>query len=321
MGSPEDNDFMRRNIKRASELTAAPAPIRVAALRPHTKCMRRHERALRSCRMHLTGKSVHDLRIATRRLLAQLELLQSFVADRAFRKVRRGLKRQLRASAMLRDAQVQLVTMQALLPEHPELAPVYRHLERNEQCLRRFAKRNLKGGGKLLRRLKAVERGAESGLRARNAIPRYRATVRSVIGRASLRLAQFRRTPPRDSAGIHRFRIALKKLRYLVESLPAELSVAKPEAIRLIRTHLGMMGEIHDLGLLIVRLQGMTAKKKRGLDRFEPVRRSLRSQYSAQVAGWRRRTEELFSSLDAISRADPRRPQRAAPGKPSPANP
>jgi len=316
---PGDPDFMRRNIKRASESTAAASSIRAAVLRPHAKCMRRHERALRRCQARPTAKSVHDLRIATRRLLAQLELLQSFVPDRALRKARRRLKGQLRASALLRDAQVQLETMHEMLPEHPELAPVYRHLEKNEQCLRRFAKRNLGGGGRLLRRLKAIERGAASGLCARDAIARYRATVRLVIGRASRRLAQFRLSPPRDSGGIHRFRIALKRLRYLIESLPEELSAPKPKVIGLIRAQLGLMGRIHDLDLLIVRLEGISAKKKRRHDRLEPIRRSLRLKYRAQVAGWRRRAKELFAGIDALSRDDPRLPRRAGERAPSPA--
>jgi len=264
---------------------------------------------------------VHDLRIATRRLLAQLELLQPLVPDRILRKVRRGLKKQLRATALLRDAQVQLLRVRALLPEHPELEPACRHLEGNEGCLRRLARRNLKGGGKLRRRLKAAGKRAESGLRAPNAILRYRASVRAAIRRASLRLEEFRRSPPRDSAGIHRLRIALRKFRYLVESLPAGLTLLKPEEIRLIRTHLDLMGEIHDLDLLIVRLRGIPAKRGRGKNGLEPVRRSLRRKYSAQMAAWRGRTRELFSSLDAISRADPRFPPQAGPGRPPPADP
>jgi CHAD domain-containing protein len=279
--------------------------------------VRRHEKALRRCRRRFSEKSVHDLRIATRRLIAQLELLNPFIPGRTFRKVRRRLKRQLNASALLRDAQVQVLQVRGLLPEHPELAPVYRHLEMNELSLRRLAKGKLKGGGKLLRRLQAVEKTIAAGLRARNGIPRYRATMNLALRSASVRLADFRRSPPRDSEGIHRLRIALRKLRYLAESLPAGLSVLKPAEIRLIRSHLDLMGEIHDLDLLIERLRGVTTKGKRVMSGFGPIRKSLRSKYVAQVRSWRGRTTELSASLDAISRADPLLPEDAGLGRPS----
>jgi len=256
---------------------------------------------------------VHDLRIATRRLLAQLELMQPLIPGRTFRRVRRRLKRQLRATALLRDAQVQRLRVTGLLAAHPELEPACRHLERNERCLRRFARRRLKGGGGLRRRLKAVGKSTALSLLGRNAALRYRVSLRAAIRRASLRLEEFRRSPPRDGEGIHRLRICLRKFRYLVESIPAEVSALRPEEIRLIRTHLSLMGEIHDLDLLIARLQGIPTKRKRGQNGFEPIRRSLRRQYSAQVAAWRRRTRELFSGLDAMSEADPPFAQQAMP--------
>jgi len=253
---------------------------------------------------------VHELRVTTRRLLAQLELLRPFIPAGTFRKVRRRLKKQLNASALLRDAQVQLLSVRGMLPEHPDLAPVHSHLEKKEQSLNRLAKRKLKGSGRLLRRLKAIKGLAASGLSTRKGILLYRATSRLAIRRACLRLAQFRRDPPRDPAGIHRFRVALKKFRYLAESLPAELSVLRPEEIRLIRTHLDLMGEIHDRDLLIGRLRQVTAKKVGEKGRFGPLWKSLRRQYSARVRAWRRRTAELFSSLEAISGADPLLPRR-----------
>jgi len=286
----------------ASEPESEPA--RGAAFRAHAKCMRRHEKALRRCQKRFSEKSVHKLRIETRRLLAQLELLGPFVPERTLRKVQRSLKKQLRASTFLRDAQVQLQQVRGLLPEHPELEPVYRHLKKNEQSLRRLARKKLKGGDKLLRRLKAIERNVALDLGAPESVERYREAVRLALRNASGRLADFRLSPPRDSAGIHRLRVALKKVRYMVESLPAELSVLTPAEIRLIRSHLDLTGGIHDLELLIVRLKRIATKKMREQGGLKPLWRSLRRDLSAQMQDWRRRSEEVLSSLDAISRAD-----------------
>jgi len=289
------------------------APSPVPGPSPFAQGILRHEKALRRCRKRFSEKSVHKLRIETRRLLAQLELLRSLIPGRAYRKAQRGLKRQLRASTFLRDAQVQLQQVRALLPRHPELGPVFRHLERNERCLRRFARRRLKGGGKLLRRLWAIDRDAAPELCAPSSSRRLREAVRLALRRASGRLAEFRASPPRDAAGIHRLRVALKKFRYMAESLPAGLSVLAPAEIAAIRTQLGMTGEMHDLDLLIARLKRIATRQLREQRQFGPLWRSLRREQTVQMRAWVRRAGELIASLDAVAESNSRLTPRAEP--------
>jgi CHAD domain-containing protein len=295
-----------------------PAPAQGAGVSPFAEGILRHEKALRRCRKRLSEKSVHRLRIETRRLLAQLELLRSLIPVRRYRKARRGLRRQLRASTLLRDAQVQLLQVEELLPKRPELGPVFRHLEKNERCLRRFARRKLKGAGKLHRRLKAIEEGAAPELCAPDPSRRLREAVRLALRRASGRLAEFRAGPPRGSEAIHRLRVALKRFRYMAESLPAGLSVLTPAESAAIRSQLGLTGEMRDLELLVVRLRASAATRGRDRGSFASLWRSLRLEQSGRARAWLRRAGELASSLDAISQSDTRLAQRADPGTPLP---
>jgi CHAD domain-containing protein len=301
--------MIRRKTKSAAGTRSrkgAAAPAHGAGPGPFAEGILRHEKALRRCRKRLSEKSVHKLRIETRRLLAQLELLRSLIAGREYRKAQRGLKRQLRASTLLRDAQVQLPQVRALLAKRPELEPVFRHLEKKERSLRRLAGRELRGGNRLLRRLRAIGEDAAKELCAPEPSRRLREAVRLALRRASGRLAEFRAGPPRDDAGIHRLRVALKKLRYMAESLPAGLSFLTPAEIAAIRSQLGLTGEMRDLNLLVARLRAVAARQKRGKGKFGPLWRSLRREESTRTRAWLRRAGELAASLDAISQSDAR---------------
>lgn len=290
-----------------------------ADLGPLAACIERHERALRRCRKRFSEKSVHRLRIATRRLLAQIELVRPLVGARNFRRARRGLRRQLRASTLLRDAQVHLLQVRALLAERPELAPVCRVMEKNERCLRRLTARKLKGGAKLSRRLKAIKRGAATELGAPGSARRQREAVRTALLRAAGRLAASRGGPPGDPEGIHRLRVALKKFRYIAESLPAGLSVLTPKEASGVRRLLDLTGEMRDLELLTASVKAIATRKMRARGRLAPLWRALRREQAARTGVWRRRSRELHATLDAVFQADARlarQPQRGGPAAP-----
>ena len=82
----------------------AVGPLLAAALNNQWRSYRAQ---LRHCQEHFSEEAVHQLRVATRRLLAQITLLSSVTPSAPLEKARRILKRRLAALGNLRDAQVQ----------------------------------------------------------------------------------------------------------------------------------------------------------------------------------------------------------------------
>ena len=84
-------------------------------------------------------ETVHEVRVASRRLMAQCDLLKSVAPGAAVDKARRTLKRQLKAFSAVRDVQVQRDFVEHHLTEFPELVLVREFLERNEHRLAKVA--------------------------------------------------------------------------------------------------------------------------------------------------------------------------------------
>jgi len=80
------------------------------ALRPLERALKRQWQSYRAelqrCQEKLSEKSVHRSRVAARRLLATLELVDAFLSPGLLKKARHGLKQHLDIFDDLRDAQV-----------------------------------------------------------------------------------------------------------------------------------------------------------------------------------------------------------------------
>src|SRR5437867_1660483 len=72
---------------------------------------------LKRCRKKGSERSVHDLRVATRRLIAAVDLLATVSANGRVRKTRQLLKRLLKLMGSLRDRQVQLLQVEKMLSD------------------------------------------------------------------------------------------------------------------------------------------------------------------------------------------------------------
>src|SRR5213594_4226786 len=66
-------------------------------------------------RTHASEKSVHDLRVSTRRLIATLELARVLSNRKDIAKVQRHFKKVLKSMGPLRDVQVQLENISGIL--------------------------------------------------------------------------------------------------------------------------------------------------------------------------------------------------------------
>jgi inorganic triphosphatase YgiF len=106
------------------------------------KRWRDYRNELKRCQAAFSNEAVHDLRVATRRLLALIQLLNSISPRLRFRKMIRSFKGQLGEFNDLRDTQVILVTLSETLPGLPQLQEFQEHQQTiEEKLLKRLRKK------------------------------------------------------------------------------------------------------------------------------------------------------------------------------------
>src|SRR5580692_2449324 len=120
---------------------------------------RKFEKAVRWCRLELSGEAVHDARVHCRRLIARLVLIDMAMTSTDLQAAQKPLKRLLKSLGALRDVQVQKGALSAKLARHPEVGGLWIELGRREQELIRSASRFVSefDMGKLRRRLEVIQ--------------------------------------------------------------------------------------------------------------------------------------------------------------------
>jgi CHAD domain-containing protein len=159
-----------------------------------------------------SGRNVHDLRVAIRRLSTVFDLIDRFNPDNMVRRARGKLKDELSALSSLRDAHVEMVRMRGFLKERPEMKPFYDLLlDKESRQLKAAKKVGWKQDRKFIqtnynramRRLNA-RRATSSGESTRKVIE---ASIDVLFDNLSKRLTK---VTPSDYASIHRVRQAVK---------------------------------------------------------------------------------------------------------------
>lgn len=216
-----------------------------------------YQRELRACRERFAEESVHDLRVAIRRLVSTLDVTAAVVRHAGLRRMRRQLRRLLGGFGPLRDVQVQLLRVEEMLPRHPGLSVVRTVLLVQEQRLVRS----------LQKRIAAVQTAEHAGvvreLRGRidqafRDSSRARARRGAVVATATAAFANAVRLKEMADrsrpATIHRLRVAFKKFRYRAEMLQPLIPGLSKEMLPAMNRYQTRMGEIQDvevfLGLL-----------------------------------------------------------------------
>ncbi|MEO6244129.1 MAG: CHAD domain-containing protein [Opitutaceae bacterium] len=211
---------------------------------------RRHEDLRRRCMHKASKRSIHDLRIETRRQLA-LVALAGEVCGAPTDKICRSLERCMHDTTKLRDARVQLDQVEAMFPEHPELRAFRRRSRKWIDCHRADIERKLgrrkKKLSKHARSLAAVVRvpseGRQAGL-----------TVVHVLRAAFVDARKLSLLAHQSGEQLHRARLALKRLRYRAEALRGVVPGVTVAWTKKLHRMQGAMGDIHDLAILARRL-------------------------------------------------------------------
>jgi CHAD domain-containing protein len=194
---------------------------------------------------------IHDLRVATRRMVSALLLLESILGEDGTSKVRRRVKRVMKKLGLLRDIQVQV----SIVKKWKTTGSVTRFLKSLERTEKREKDRVADYLGahrrkRVLQTVKDYERDAAKQLKKiplkalKVKLERVLAEQRSEVKAAR---QHFVRTDPR---ALHELRIASRRLRYSLEATADTIGAAPESELQGLRRRQTQLGRQRDLHLL-----------------------------------------------------------------------
>jgi CHAD domain-containing protein len=200
---------------------------------------------LKSCRKDFSEEAVHDLRVATRRLLAYFDLLWVISPHKRIQKIRRALKDQLDELDDLRDVQVMLVDIIEAMQELPDLKPFHTHLRKEEKQQLRLVRKVVKA-----RDIKGLSQRVKKVFEMVQGLPdaNLDQLILSAVDEAYARVLQTYSTVDIEHiATIHRLRIAFKRFRYSVEIVHDQLAHFPKTNFERMHEYQSKMGDVQDL--------------------------------------------------------------------------
>ena len=224
---------------------------------------------LKRCRVEFSDEAVHDLRVATRRMLALVQLLNSISPRPRLRKLKRTFKDQLDEFDDLRDTQVILAELSEILQELPQLQDFQKHLRSSEERMLRTLRKRLKKleitetAKRIHKTRESIASQKDSGLESQ-----VMQAVDDVFLRAKQRHSGIDLARP---ATIHRVRVAFKSVRYMIEIAHPLLHNFPNENLKRMNDYQSLMGEIQDAEVFTQTLTDFS--EHASLTDPEPVRR------------------------------------------------
>lgn len=210
----------------------------------------------KNCQDEFTEDAIHDLRVATRRMLAFIQLLNSVSPHPRLKKLTREFKDQLDEFDDLRDTQVILGELSTLLPELPQLEEFEGHLRARENEMFEDLRKKLRNRdpSKLEERLCKTQQDIAEWGNANleslilEAVDDSFLTVRQRLGWVDLA----------RSSTIHRVRVAFKSFRYMVEIAHPLVTDFPPEVLKQMDGYQTLMGNIQDTEVFVQTLADFT---------------------------------------------------------------
>jgi CHAD domain-containing protein len=280
------------------EVPDYPATCLAKALRTQWRVYRKQ---LKTCQKEFSETSVHQLRVATRRLMTYYALAGAVVSDDKVSKARKKLKRHLKSLGKLRDAQVQRIFIEDQMPRFPFLDPIRDFLREREHFLVReiagkvghFKSRKLEQWTlDLCTRLRAWPKQTEK--REQFGRDLFRA-----MADAFTQTAYSRKTiDASDVQTLHRTRVAFKKFRYMVEALSPDFTGLNKRQLRRFGTYQRRMGNLQDLEILQECVSRFLQEQPAHEQSFVPFCRFLDGLQSRTLRACLKHADDLFEFWD-----------------------
>lgn len=252
---------------------------------------RKYRLELKTCKREFSEEAVHDLRVATRRLLAVMDIVRTLDPHPRVRKVRRALKNQLDSLDDLRDAQVMLVEVSESVANFPELKSFEEYLLKREKRLLRKARKEIKTQeiSELRERIGKSRTSLEETAQYRSWTARLFSAVDQAYAGARQAFGEVEAT---QSASIHRFRVTFKKFRYMVEIVHPVLKGYPETYLKQMHDYQSRMGDVQDAEVFLVTLAEFA---ERAADSATPasVRDSFQSRRAELIARFMKGKDEI----------------------------
>jgi CHAD domain-containing protein len=264
------------------------------------KSWRTYLTELKRCRARFSIEAVHDLRVATRRVMALIQLLNSVSPRPRLQKLRRAFKDQLDEFDSLRDTQVILAEVSETILDLPQLYGFQKQQQSFEdKTLKALGKKIKKfQTAKITRRIRKVHDALED-----NAPDDLGGRILEAVDDAFLLTHQ--RLSAVDAARpgtIHRVRVAFKSLRYMIEIIHPLLDGFPSEQIKQMNDYQSLMGEVQDAEVFMQMLNDYA--ENASLSDLEAVRRYYERRHAEAITAY---VEKMYQ-LQSFWRAAPDQP-------------
>ncbi|MBK5274060.1 MAG: CHAD domain-containing protein [Desulfuromonadales bacterium] len=189
--------------------------------------------------------SIHDLRVASRRMRATIGLFAPFIAGKAVRKVSKELRRVTRKLGRLRNVDEAMIYVAALPGSLPDLAGKLRtarvlEMKAVAAVLKTFPRQDM-------------DRVIREAVAALAVIPSADETLPVYLSETSIQRYQavydllLPATDPESAETRHALRIAIKKWRYLLETLGQVCRQDYSAALETLKGYQTLLGSLNDL--------------------------------------------------------------------------
>jgi len=264
-----------------------------------------YQEQFRRCRRRFSEESIHELRVATRRLMALFTLLSCVPSGAVGENGRRMLKHHLKALNELRDTHIQRLLLERQMPRFPELRVVHEFLQREERRLARTVAPALDRF-----RTRKLEKWVASLCAEFNSRPADRrrqtqllgAVVRGTSQAFAEVVARREAIDPADPGTIHRTRVAFKRFRYMVESLsPAFTGLGKRE-LRPLAIYQRRMGNLQDLEVMRRCLDRFAREHEGAEDLLRPFCRQIEHRRARSLRTFLQSADQLYGFWPRLRR-------------------
>lgn len=235
---------------------------------------------LKRCQKEASEEAIHDLRVATRRLLALVDMLRAISPHPRLQKLRHTFKNQLDSLDDLRDTQVMLAEVSNTIEDVPELMLFQKYLAKRETRLLKSTAKNIRSF-KITNVRKRLDSTRKALFKMGNEDQQQETVLQIVDDAYETILQRFRRIAPTQPATIHRVRVAFKKFRYMVEIIYPLIPSFPETNFKNMHDYQDMMGAIQDMEVLLSTFDDF-ADNDASYDP-KPVRRYYQHRYTEVV--------------------------------------